>query len=715
MLNLTSAQADALACFRKFLERPEEPVFLLRGYAGTGKTYLLQALLAELAGRQQRAVLLAPTGRAARVMAQQTGRTEAATIHRAIYDFKQLRPLETEGADADKSFKFFFGLGENTARKGTVFVVDEASMVADAFSESEFFRLGSGHLLRDLLAFVQPTPANGYKLLLVGDRAQLPPVGDADSWALDADWLTTKLGGAVVREIELTDVVRQAAGSGILANATAVREALRQQQFAGLKLMPSADVRQLESGGLLPAYLAAGGHPEALNQAIIITYSNNLAQGYNAQVRRHFFGAGFKDAFPAQPSIQVGDRLMVTQNNYLDQDEPVYNGEFAAVRQVGAAYSRVRRVTINKTAVQVTLTWRPVRVAFVRPDGTSYEMERLLLDDFLTSPDNALRSEQVKALYVDAVIRWRERTNGYTEKHPDFDKFLKSDPHFHALRAKYGYAVTCHKAQGGTWHTAFVDFAGHRGQAHAHYFRWVYTALTRASQMLYLLNDGSFTPWEKMRVFTAPPPPPKGGGVALFPEVLQQQTAQFDPLEALETRLGIAGRPLPQVQQFRRVARRLQDVGFEVEQVSDSQSALRYGLRRGAETAEVVAYYGAANSFSSVQPGKASAATAAAVARLREPLPEAACPVPVVLDPNGPPALASFYELFAERAAAASIVILTVQPKPYLHRYLVQDDTGRAVVLFDYDKKGRMKNARVDQHDSPELLEKLGAILRSLD
>jgi hypothetical protein len=713
-MTLTPAQTAALTSFREFLNRPEEPGFLLRGYAGTGKTYLLQALLAELAQRQQRAVLLAPTGRAARVMAQQTGRTEAATIHRGIYDFTQLRPLQTEGADADKSFKFFFGLRLNTAPKGTVFVVDEASMVADAFSESEFFRLGSGHLLRDLLAYVKPTPANGYKLLLVGDRAQLPPVGDADSWALDASWLTNNLGGAPIREIELTDVVRQAAGSGILANATAVREALRLRHFAGLKLTPGTDVRQLESGGLLPAYLAAGGSPEALNQAIIITYSNNLAQKYNAQVRRHFFGAGFTEEFPAQPTIQVGDRLMVTQNNYLDLEEPVYNGEFAAVRQIGAAYSRMRRVTVNKTAVQVTLTWRPVRLGFVRPDGTSYEIERLLLNDFLTSADNALRSEQVKALYVDAVIRWRERT-GHSEKHAEFGKFLKSDPHFHALRAKYGYAVTCHKAQGGTWHTAFVDFAGHSGQAHAHYFRWVYTALTRASQTLYLLNDGSFTPWEKMRVFTTPPPPPKGGGVALFPEVLQQQTAQFDPLEALEKRLGITGRPLPQVQQFRRVARQLQDVGFEVDQVSDGQNALRYGLRRGGEAAEVVAYYSAANPFSSVQPGKSSTATAAAVARLREPLPEAACPVPVVFDPNGPPALASFYELFAERAAAVGIVILTVQPKPYLHRYQLQDDTGRAVVLFDYDRKGRMTNARVDQHDSPELLNKLDAILRFLD
>src|SRR6476661_2712226 len=700
-------QADAHQAFRAFLSQPEETVFLLRGYAGTGKTYLLKALLAELATREQRAVLMAPTGRAARVMVQQTGR-EATTIHRGIYDFTKLQPLETGKADADKSFKFFFGLARNQAPHGTVFVVDEASMVADAFSESEFFRLGSVHLLRDLLAYIQPTPANGYKLLLVGDRAQLPPVGDRDSWALDPAWLSQHLGSPVSNEVELTDVMRQQAGSGILANATAVREALRQQHFAGLKLTPGPDVRQLTAGELLPAYLQAGGRPEDVHQAIIVTYSNNLARKYNEQVRAYFFAG--------QAEVQVGDCLILTQNNYLDPFEPIYNGEFAAVRRIGPAYTRRVRINVNQTPVVVPLTWRPVALAFTKPNGDSYEVERLLLDDFLTSPDNTLRSEQVKALYVDAVMRWRQRGPGFTEKHPDFDKFLKADSHFHALRAKYGYAVTCHKAQGGTWHTAFVDFAGHTGQAHAHYFRWVYTAITRASHRLFLLNEGSFTPWERMRVFDPAAQPARADGVALFPEVLRAQTEQFDELDMLEARLQMRNQALPLVHQFRRVAALLAELDIEIEHVESVQNAQRYHLRRGDERGQILVYYKKDVPLSSVQlTGSVTPLTQAAVAKLREPLPATVSVVPAHFGVEVPPSVASFYEQFAEPAAAVGISILCIQPKPFLERYQLQDDTGRAILLLDYDKKGRITNARVEQHNSATLLQKLHAILKNLN
>ena len=703
---LSPAQTAALNAFHDFLSQPEEPVFLLRGYAGTGKTYLLKALLTELATRECNAVMMAPTGRAARVMARQT-KSEATTIHRAIYDFTKLQPLETGKADADKSFKFFFGLARNQAPHGTVFVVDEASMVADAFNESEFFRLGSGHLLRDLLAYVQPTLTNGYKLLLVGDRAQLPPVGDRDSWALDPAWLSQHLGRPISGEVELTDVMRQQAGSGILANATAVREALRRQHFAGLQLTPSPDVRQLTSGELLPAYLQAGGRPEDVNQAIIVTYSNNLARKYNEQVRAHFFAG--------QAEVQVGDRLILTQNNYLDPFAPIYNGEFAAVRRVGPAYTRRVRINVNKTPVVVPLTWRPVALAFTSPNGETYEVERLLLDDFLTSPDNALRSEQVKALYVDAVMRWRQRGPGFTERHPEFDKFLKADGHFHGLRAKYGYAVTCHKAQGGTWHTAFVDFAGHTGQAHAHYFRWVYTAITRASHQLFLLNEGSFTPWERMRVFDPAAQPARADGVALFPEVLRAQTEQFDELDLLEARLNMRSQALPLVQQFRRVAALLAELDVEIEHVESVQNAQRYHLRRGDERGQILVYYKKEVPLSSVQPtGSVTPLTQAAVAKLREPLPDTIAVVPAHFGAEVLPSLASFYEQFAEPAAAVGISILCIQSKPYLERYQVQDDTGRAVLLLDYDKKGRITSARVEQHSSATLVQKLHDILQTL-
>jgi hypothetical protein len=709
----TPDQLAALAAFDTFLKNPGQPVFLLRGYAGTGKTYLLQALLAGLATQRRHAVLLAPTGRAARVMTRQTGRA-AATVHRGIYDFTQLRRLALPGSqpgprrDADKTFKYHFDLAANQAPVGTVFVVDEASMLGDAFSESEFFRLGSGQVLSDLLRYVQPTPRNGYKLLLVGDRAQLPPVGDRDSWGLDAPWLRERLAlPADPPGVELTAVVRQQAGSGILANATAVRECLRTGQFAGLRLTRTPDVQDVPPGQLLPTYLKAGGGPAADDQAIIITYSNSLARHYNQQVRAHFFAG--------QAGLAVGDRLIITQNNYLDPLNAVYNGEFATVRAVSEPFGITRTVHVNKQPVQVPLRWRRVGLRLTRPDGSIYDTERLLLDMFLESADNALRAEQVRALYIDAIDRCRKQ-HGFDDRDERFKDFLRQDAQFNALRAKYGYAITCHKAQGGTWHTALVDFAGFSGQRHAHYFRWVYTALTRAARQLYLLNAPDFTPWEGMRVFDPAARPAAPAGVALWPEVRREQAARFDPLEELETRLGLGQRPAHEVRQFRQVAARLGELGVEIDGVSGQQNALRYALRRGPERGEVLAYYTKDAPFSKALPcGTTTPFKQEAAAQLNAPLPAGAEVVPVAFSPDEPPALAGFYEQFAEAAAGLGIVVLAVRMQRHCHHYQLQDDTGRAVLLLDYDKRGRITGARLDQHDSPALADKLHALLKNME
>ncbi len=724
----TPDQTAALIAFREFLTQPSQPVFLLRGYAGTGKTTLLKTILAEL---ERPAVLLAPTGRAARVMTRQTGRL-ATTIHRGIYNFDKMRRLEkrednTGKDDAHKSFKYHFELANNQATFGTLFVVDEASMVSDKFAEGEFFQLGSGQLLSDLLRYVQPSASNGYKILLVGDQAQLAPVGDRESRALDEVWLGHRLGlGPVLPGVEMTEVKRQQTDSGILQNATAVRESIRTGNFARLRLTRAADVQDVPEGEMLTTYLAAGGGPQAGAKTVIVTYSNNLARQYNEQVRAHFF--------PGQTNVAVNDWLIISQNNYLDPEEAIYNGEFATVLWVGEAFGISHKVYIadgkdkdkdknqppagpapKLKEIWVPLRWRWVRLRLTRPDGSTYDAERLLLESFLNSIEGSLRPEEIRALYIDAVIRWRAKT-GHDHKHHEFSAFLKQDPQFQALRVKYGYAITCHKAQGGTWQTAFVDFQGFAGQRHAEYFRWVYTAITRAARQLYLLNPPDFVPWGQMRVFDPLGILPAPGGVPLWPEVLQAQTAQFDPLEALEAQLGIASRPVAQVQQFRRVAGQFGEMGIVVEAVSDQQHALRYTLRRGEERGEVLAYYKNDVPLSkAVAIGKAGPLNQEATARLNEPLPAGIAVVPATFANDAPPALAGFYEQFAEAAAQEEIMILIVQHHKNLERYLLQDATGRAVLNLDYDGKGRITGARLTQHDSEGLAQKLSSILQNLN
>ena len=392
--------------------------------------------------------------------------------------------------------------------------------------------------------------------------------------------------------------------------------------------------------------------------------------------------------------------------------------------EVGESFGISRKVVITttdkptgeekRTEVYVPLQWRRVRLRLTRPNGSTYEAERLLLESFLNRIEGKLTSAEMRALYIDAVIRWRGKT-GHDHKHPEFSAFLKKDPRFQALRVKYGYAITCHKAQGGTWNTAFVDFQGYSGQQHSDYFRWVYTAITRAAKQLYLLNPPDFTPWEKLRVFDPLTTPPAPGGVALWPEVLRAQTARFDPLDALEARLGIGQRPPAQIQQFRRVAGQLGEIGVTVAAVADQQHALRYTLHRGEERSELLAYYKNDVPLSKAQAiGKPSALTQDAVARLNEPLPPGIAVVPAMFADDAPPALAGFYEQFAEAAASQEIMILLVQHHKYVERYLLQDATGRAVLNLDYDGKGRITGARLTQHDSPELARRLHTILQNL-
>ena len=461
----TSEQDDALKMLSNFLLAPtSETVFLLRGYAGTGKTSLVSALVRTLDKLQQKCMLLAPTGRAAKVFAAYSGHP-AFTIHKKIY-----RQQSFSGETGD------FSVNDNLM-KHTLFIVDEASMIAnDGLSGSMF---GTGRLLDDLVHFVYS--GDGCRLLLLGDTAQLPPVGEEQSPALYADALRGY--GLQVVEKDLTQVVRQAQESGILWNATRLRQLITADEcwtLPKIRVSGFADIRVLPGDELIDK-LEECYRRDGQDETIVICRSNKRANIYNRGIRAQVLWR--------EGELESGDMLMVAKNNYywteLQQkgnraaapaagerktQDFIANGETVIVRRV-----RRERELYGFRFVDVTLSF---------PDYEGEEMEVNLLLDTLHSDSPALPREEAERLF-----------NSMLEDYADIplkrDRMakMKQDPYYNALQVKYAYAVTCHKAQGGQWRNVFLD-QGYLSDEYLtpDYFRWLYTAFTRATGTLYLVN-----------------------------------------------------------------------------------------------------------------------------------------------------------------------------------------------------------------------------------
>jgi hypothetical protein len=461
----------------------DDSAFLMLGYAGTGKTFMLDQLAHFLRSADTPFHLMAPTGRAAKVLAARTG-FPAATIHRRIYRMDQLCEYKEKDQDGSETYKYFFDLGVNDDEANAVYIVDEASMVSDMYSEAEFFRFGSGYLLKDLIAYVNPDrKALRRKIIFCGDPAQLPPVNSRNSPALCASTLKAAYG-LETWAFEMRDVVRQQAGSGILANATALRESIRSKAFNTFNIQSASDVTTVKSGAVLSPWLDARqqASPE---QTMIVAYSNRQVKDYNDLVREHLF--------PDQKMIQPGDRILVVRNNY-NQTMPLLNGEFGWVI---AANDTVERVTVflNKPVhgksvnVPIDLCFRKVTLRFEAPESGVCDIDCLINENLLHSPEPNLSSDECKALYVD----FKNRHPGVKVQSTEFKELLRTDERFNSLQIKYGYAVTCHKAQGGEWAHVFADFGGGQNNFTESYYRWAYTALTRAKGRLYPMNAPYFT------------------------------------------------------------------------------------------------------------------------------------------------------------------------------------------------------------------------------
>lgn len=494
---LTDGQSELVNRLEQFLDGKTESVFLLKGYAGTGKTFITKGLTEYFRAIGRNYVLAAPTGKASKVIASKT-KSPAYTIHKTIYSFDDIAEYRDDDTDGTETFKFYAQLAVNSLSADTVYIVDEASMIADVYQEAEFFRFGTGYLLADFLKFVNlDHNDHSKKVIFIGDDAQLPPVGMNFSPALDAEYLFRK-HHARSTGYELSEVVRQKSESGVIANAIPLRKSLQAKVFNQLVIdFGYSDVRKVEHQDLMTHYLESCGG-KINGEAIVIAHSNSDVGDYNRRIREHFF--------PGCPEVMPGDKVMAVSNSDA-YGFFISNGDFGLIRQVLSPGEK-RTVTLKRKnpdsgeleEIPVSLLFKDVVVGFKNLEGVAYFFEAKIIEDLLYSKEPALSSDQNKALYLDFCIRNKHLKRNSAE----FKHALIADQYFNALRLKFGYAITCHKAQGSEWNHVFVKCKSHQPQLTADYFRWLYTAITRTAQNLYLIDPPNLQPWSGIKMVSNP-------------------------------------------------------------------------------------------------------------------------------------------------------------------------------------------------------------------
>lgn len=467
----TLEQANAIDALARFVMYDScdtygqgNPVFLLRGYAGTGKTSLVGALVKTMQQLERHCVLLAPTGRAAKVFSLYAGHP-AYTIHKRIYRQKSM--------ELDSPFSLDFN-----SMKHTLFIVDEASMIS---SDNSMF--SSRSLLDDLVEFVYS--GEGCRLILLGDTAQLPPVGEFESPALQPAMLSSL--GLDVTCKTLTQVVRQQSDSGILDNATRIREMIADEDVYSIPDIDFADDVVNVPGNELIEQLMQCYHDYGTDDTIVVTRSNKRANIYNNGIRTQILDR--------ESELSSGDLIMIAKNNYYwlkgnaltnQQDDAVQPDDTDGLPSQSVSFlangdiAQVIRVRNERSFYG----FRFADVELRLPDYGDLEIEAVVLLDTLHSEAPALTREQNEHLFNQVMEDYMD-----IPYKRDRLKKIKEDPYYNALQIKYAYAVTCHKAQGGQWSQVFIDQGYISDEMLGiDYYRWLYTAFTRATDKVYLVN-----------------------------------------------------------------------------------------------------------------------------------------------------------------------------------------------------------------------------------
>ncbi len=452
--NPTAGQEDLIRELSSFIiDANPLALFVLKGYAGTGKTTIVSSLVNILPAIKKSFALLAPTGRAAKVLSNYSGKS-AHTIHRFIY-----------WATTNNDGRFKLVLRPNK-QKNTIFIVDEASMIPDGLSNSDFSQ-AQRSLLEDLITFVY-APQSNCKIILIGDEAQLPPVGLDISPALNIEYLKASFG-LDIQTFILKEVVRQSLSSGILANATKIRNKIEENSLempffdlGAFKDIHAIDGTELED--TLNSSYSGAGH----EHTVVITRSNKRANIYNQQIRHRIL---FQEE-----EISAGDFMMVVKNNYFWLPENSKAG-FLANGDI------IEIVSIQKIEELYGFRFADVSIRMIDyPEEAALDVKLLL--DTIAAESPALPKAENNRLFEEVLKDYED----IPQRRKKLDK-MKIDPYFNALQIKFAYALTCHKTQGGQWENVFIDQGYFNDKMlDKEFLRWLYTAVTRASSQLYLVN-----------------------------------------------------------------------------------------------------------------------------------------------------------------------------------------------------------------------------------
>ncbi|TAY93623.1 ATP-dependent DNA helicase [Rhizobium ruizarguesonis] len=679
---LSDDQAACLDALSTFLASPTHRIFLLKGYAGTGKTFLAKGITEYFSAQGRAFRIAAPTGRAAKIISEKTGRY-ARTVHSEVYDFGDLKEYAQENQElGSETFKFYARIASNRDPANTVYIVDEASLLSDVYSESEFFRSGTGYVLNDLISYVGfEHGETDRKIIFVGDPAQLPPVGMSSSPALDANYLRAKFG-LEATEYELKHVLRQKADSAVIRNVMPLRDSLSSGTFGSLSFDFDEDVRRLRSDEVLPLYMATRTNSEA---PIVITRSNKEAAGFNRAIR--------SSLFPGREFVAAGDRLIVTANGFVNGNF-LANGEFVDVVDAETMVER-RFVSLRRRdeetgaveVIEVPLVFRDIRLAVSSLDDGEAVLTAKILDDHLHDSGSGVDAVQQRALYVDFLKRHPDLRNGNDRDR--ISHIIRQDPYFSALRVRFGYAVTCHKAQGDEWENVFVSCPSGQNPRSADYFRWLYTAMTRASGKLYLIDPPEIrlkiagSDWWSSPEAQSTPGSEQRSMVA-GPAIAPPEAASVSPQEAF--RLGVLAR----------VRDLLAGTGIEIDDVAHHQYQEAFYLRRDIDTARVNISYNGRFKITGVAIPPAGAFSEQIAERLRTLVGQSVGSIVAVTGTGASSIaepsrafLAQFHNRLLPLLKERQIHVIGLKEQAWSQRYTFSRDGDSAVIDVFYDGRDR--------------------------